>query len=295
VIAIDWGTTHFRAYRLGPDGGILDQRADACGISNLANDSFERVLDQHIGAWVEEGESLILMSGMVGSRHGWLEVPYVECPATLEDLAHGTARIQWGRSQSALIVPGLICTDQNGVPDVLRGEEVQAAGALTQLDDGEASFLLPGTHSKHLQVSDGVLQRFETHMTGEMFSVLSRHSILGRTMNTAEIDLRTFDAGVSRAKDPGGLAHHLFGVRTRVLAGELGWDESSSYLSGILIGHELAGFECSQAVYIVGADRLSELYRRALALSGTEATLISEEIAAAGLFRIGTLLQGGIA
>lgn len=288
MIAVDWGSTHMRAYLLDADGAIRERRSADTGALQIGAGRFAQALDELAGPWIEKGEGPVFMSGMVGSRQGWLEAPYVPCPATLEDIARSAVQVRWGANRSAYIVPGMCCADRDGVPDVMRGEETQAFGAVARLPAGSVALCMPGTHSKHVLLRDGVLQGFETYMTGELYSVLRQYSILGRSMDPSapEIDPAAFRAGVERAGDPGGLSHHLFGVRARALVGELALHETGSYLSGILIGHEVRSVRSADSVFIVGSQGLGELYQRAFEHCGRQVTLIDADVAATGLYRI---------
>lgn len=292
MIAVDWGSTQMRAYLLDPDGVIRGRKSADTGAMQIGAGRFSDVLEELAGPWLESEEEPVFMSGMVGSRQGWLEVPYVPCPATLEDIARGAVQVSWGANRRAYIVPGVCCADHEGVPDVIRGEETQAFGAAGRLPAGPVSLCMPGTHSKHVLFQDGVLQGFETYMTGELYSVLRQYSILGRTMDpsTPEIDAAAFRAGVERAGNPGGLSHHLFGVRARALAGELASHEAGSYLSGILIGHEVRAVRAANPVFIIGSRGLCELYLRAFEHCGIHATLMNADVAAIGLYRIRNVL-----
>jgi 2-dehydro-3-deoxygalactonokinase len=287
VIAIDWGTSGFRAYRLDSQGRILDSRSAAKGILSVPAGRFPEVLEEQVRDWIAQGEAPIVMSGMVGSRQGWVEVPYVQCPAGLAEIAAAMREVRWeaGKKQHrAWIVPGLACRDAAGVHDVMRGEEVQVLGA-----QQNGLICLPGTHSKWVLVEHEKIIRFSTYMTGEMYAVLKQHSILGRMIEEGDPDPHTFNEGVERSGEPGGLLHHLFGVRTRGLMGELGPAASASYLSGILIGHELRAFE-AKAVYLLGAPELAALYAQAAASLGIEARALNADAAARALFRLGVML-----
>ena len=220
MIAVDWGTSSLRAYRLGEDGKVLDKRSAALGILSVQDGRFAAALEGQIGDWLDAGEGPVVMSGMIGSRQGWKEAPYAQCPAGLSEIAAAMVRVEWN-GRNAWIAPGLTCRDESGVADVMRGEEVQILGAIDGIADNDAWICLPGTHSKWAQVKAQRIVRFATYMTGEVFAVMKAHSILGRMMSEGELDLHAFDAGLSRARDDGGLLHHLFGVRTRGLFGEL--------------------------------------------------------------------------
>ena len=277
MIAIDWGTTSFRAYRLGPDGQVLESRSAPKGILAVPPGGFAAVLETELGDWIKEAP--IVMSGMVGSRQGWVEVPYVPCPAGFDEIASGLREVRTG----VWVVPGVSCRDR--VPDVMRGEEVQVLGAGV-----DGLICLPGTHSKWVKVKNGRIERFSTHMTGEVYAVLRQHSILGRMMEEGETDARAFREGVERSGAAGGLLHHLFGVRTRALMGELDSAASASYLSGLLIGHELRAFPASK-LSLLGAPELVRMYMRAGEALGVEMQALDPAAGTRALFRLAGMLR----
>ncbi|HZS83187.1 MAG TPA: 2-dehydro-3-deoxygalactonokinase [Stellaceae bacterium] len=301
MIAVDWGTSSFRAYRLDAAGRIRDRRAAPAGILSVAEGGFPAALETQLGDWIEE--TPILMSGMVGSRQGWLEAPYADCPAGAAEIARLMRRVSWeGGRREAWIVPGLACRDAAAVADVMRGEETQILGAAEELPEGAAILCLPGTHSKWVRLDSGRILDFATAMTGEAFAVLRRHSILGRLMPpegaaaaiTADA---AFDAGLARAGDPGGLLHHLFGVRSRALFGEIAPAALPAYLSGVLIGRELADLLPREGgiVHIIAEPGLARLYAHALAAAGRKARILDPDCVARGLYRLAAHLpkRGG--
>ena len=289
MLAIDWGTTSFRAYRLDPAGTIVDTRSAAAGILSVEGANFAAVLEQQAGDWMAAGEMPVVMSGMIGSRQGWLEVPYATCPAGLDEIAAGMRKVAWNRE--VWIAPGLTCRDDTGVPDVIRGEETQILGVLDQLGAGRHTICLPGTHSKWVEVDHGKIVRFSTHMTGEAFAVFKAHSILGRMMKDAVTDQNAFADGVRRSADAGGLLHHLFGVRSRGLFGDLLETASASYLSGLLIGHELRAAGLSgQPVHLLCTPQLADVYRQALDVLGMESSTLDSNAVTHGLFRLASRL-----
>lgn len=281
MIAIDWGTSSFRAYRLDAHGSVLESRTSSHGILNVPAGQFPQTLEAQISGWEE---APIVMSGMVGSRQGWAEAPYVPCPAGFDEIAARLHEVRWG-GRSAWIVPGLSCRDAAGVPDVMRGEESQILGCGI-----EGTVCLPGTHSKWVEVKNGRIERFCTFMTGEVYAVLKQHSILGRMMEEGKPDAGAFAEGVRRSGEAGGLLHHLFGVRSRGLMGELGPAASSSYLSGMIIGHELRSRN-AKAFYLLGAPELAALYRQAAAALGIETRTLDAESAVRSLHRLGVMLR----
>lgn len=279
MIAIDWGTSSFRAYRLGKDGAIVESRSAPAGILSVAPGKFPETLQAQIGDW---DEAPIVMSGMVGSRQGWVEAPYVECPCGFDEIARSLKEVSWNERR-AWIVPGVLW--RGVVPDVMRGEEVQVLGA-----GQDGLFCLPGTHSKWVEVKNGRIERFSTFMTGEVYALLKQHSILGRMMEQGKPDAGAFAEGVRRSGEAGGLLHHLFGVRTRGLMGELGTAASSSYLSGIVIGHELRSQD-AKPFNLLGAPGLAALYQQAAAALGIETRTLDPNSAVRSLYRLGVMLR----
>jgi len=277
VIAVDWGTSSLRVYRLDSSGRILQSKTSDRGILNVAPGEFPRVLDEQTTGW---NERPVVMSGMVGSRQGWREAPYVPCPAGFDEIAAKLVEVRPG----AWIVPGVSCRDPAGVPDVMRGEETQILGC-----GAEGLICLPGTHSKWAEVRNGRIERFSTFMTGEAYAVLKQHSILGRMMEEGKADPSAFAQGVKRSGDEGGVLHHLFGVRTRGLMGELAAGAAASYLSGILIGHELRAQGAGE-FSVLAAAQLAALYQQAAALLGMSARLLDPDAGVRALARLGAML-----
>jgi 2-dehydro-3-deoxygalactonokinase len=284
MVAIDWGTSSLRAYRLSAEGEVLERREAPKGILAVPAGRFPQVLEEQAGDWIAAGEAPVVMSGMIGSRQGWVEAPYAKCPAGLEDFASSLKKVEWG-GKAAWIVPGLTCRDEAGVHDVMRGEETQILGVLDDLPP-ECVICLPGTHSKWVSIARKRICGFKTCMTGEVFAVLKTHSILGRMIEGEAFDGSAFLDGVKRSGQPGGLLHQLFGVRTRGLFGELTPGASGAYLSGILIGHELRQAEGAKRIFLLGAQELTDLYAKAAGTLGIQTKLLDQHAATVGLFRL---------
>ncbi|HEY7581245.1 MAG TPA: 2-dehydro-3-deoxygalactonokinase [Acetobacteraceae bacterium] len=288
MIGVDWGTTSFRAFRIRQDGSVRDRRIALKGLLNVPDSRFADTLREEVGPWLAAGERHVLLSGMIGSRQGWKEAPYLPCPAGASDVAAALVEIEfdWGQVK---LVPGLSAVDEAGVAEVMRGEETQVFGVLDAMGGGGLA-CLPGTHSKWVRVEHGRIVGFSTHMTGESFGALRGHTILGRMMREGPADGAPFDQGVRRSGDPGGLLHHIFGARALVLAGRLAETEAAAYLSGILIGHEvraaLAG-RAGQVVHVIGTPELTLLYGRAISAHGGYPERHDGEAAARGLALIG--------
>ncbi len=282
ILAIDWGTTSLRAWLADGEGRILRRAASAEGILAVGEGGFPAALGRLVGDWPK---APAFAAGMIGSRQGWIEAPYASCPAGVDDLARGLARVEAPGVGSLAIVPGVSRLDAEGVPDVMRGEESQVLGARR-----DGVFVLPGTHSKWVEVSGGRIVWFATFMTGEVFAVLSQHSILGRLMSGAGEDEAAFALGLERGGGSGaGLLHALFSARTLGLFGKLPETGLRSYLSGLLIGAELSGaaqFVRGRTVGVIGAPALAARYVEALARAGWQADALGEETVVAGLRRI---------
>jgi 2-dehydro-3-deoxygalactonokinase len=290
MIAVDWGTSSLRVYRLDGTGSVLEMRSSSRGILSVEKGNFAAVLEAQAKDWIAAGDGPVMISGMIGSRQGWLEVPYVTCPAGFEEIVAGMRKVTWDGG-TAWIAPGLTCRDEAGIPDVMRGEEVQILGVLDRLGPGAHTVCLPGTHSKWVEVTDGRIMRFTTHMTGEAFAVFKAHSILGRMMKDGASDLAAFEDGVRRSADAGGLLHHLFGVRTRGLFGELTEAIAASYLSGMLIGHEIRSVHGRRGrLYVLCSAQLAEIYGRAFSVLGIEANALDPDSVTKGLFRLAARL-----
>lgn len=284
-VALDWGTTNLRAFRIAADGTMLDRRERPLGLQSIKNANFAGAFRDVVGDWMNDpSRPTALMCGMVGSAQGWIEAPYVKCPASAAELASSLA-VAPDPHFDIRIVPGLRCQGAGG-PDVMRGEETQLVG--TGLGDGV--YCLPGTHSKWAIVESGRIQRFATFMTGELFATARKHTILGRSMVDATHDPAAFAKGFVRAQGPGGLLNHLFMVRTTALLEGLKPAEAPSYLSGLLIAHEIAAAKewCKPArVVVVGAGPLVQNYAVALAMANVEAAAVNgEHASAAGLYAI---------
>ncbi|HEX9905493.1 MAG TPA: 2-dehydro-3-deoxygalactonokinase [Propylenella sp.] len=280
LIGVDWGTTSFRAFLLDAEGAVLDRRTGPHGILSVKDSGFGGVLTGQVGGWLEKAQLPVVMSGMIGSRQGWIEAPYVTTPAGVADLAAALVRVSFEAAE-VHVVPG-VETANAAMRDVMRGEETQVFGALLERGLDRARFLLPGTHSKWVQAEAGRIARFSTYMTGEIFAACRDHTILGRLIEQGEGDPAVFLRGVrqgARAGSPGALLNRLFGVRTAGLFGEIAGAALGDYLSGLLIGAEIAdaGSQATGPVFIVASHDLAERYRTATAELGVDAEAVPSE------------------
>ena len=294
AIGVDWGTSSLRAYRLGAGAAVLERREAARGIMAIEGGAFEAALEETVGDWLDAAsEAPVVLSGMIGSRQGWREAPYLACPADVAELAAALLPVDLARGRRIWIAPGLSHRDAGGTPDVMRGEEVQILGARDALGHGPAMVCLPGTHSKWARVDGGRVMGFATHMTGEVFEAVRGHTILGRMIDVDAWDEAAFLAGLERARETGGLLSHLFGVRAKGLFGDLDEATAGAYLSGLMIGHEFGaalGSAADVPIALIGAGRLVELYATALAHFGHAGQTLPSDVAAIGHMHLANAL-----
>jgi 2-dehydro-3-deoxygalactonokinase len=289
LVAVDWGTSSLRAARIAADGTVLEQRASARGILGVPAGGFADVLAQTCGDWLQ-GDALCLVSGMAGSRQGWREAPYCPCPAGFAELGRALCWVEPGR---IALAPGLRC-EHDGVPDVMRGEEVQIFGAMSLLAQADGVFVLPGTHSKWAQVRGGAVERFTTFMTGECYALLRQHSILARTLPAEDgaLQAEPFLRGVRQARAAGTLLASAFSARTLALFEQLEGSAAPSYLSGLVIGEELrAQGPLPASVVLVGSAALAQRYALALAAFGVASRSLGPEATWRGLWELALTLE----
>lgn len=278
LIAVDWGTTSLRCYLVGSDGTILARHEAPDGILAVAGGDFAGVLSRALSGLGDHGEGLpIIMSGMIGSRQGWFEAPYVRCPASLADIAARLQVLETPFRNDVYLVPGLdVMTAAPAAPDVMRGEETQILGAAAAHGTTSGLFVLPGTHSKWVRVTDETITSFATYMTGEVFAALKDHTILGRPIVDGGDDPGSFARGVAQSSAsgaPGSLLNAVFSARTLYLAGDLPADGIEAYLSGLLIGSEVraaCGQPDDQPLYVMAGSTLAGLYVKAAAIIGVK-------------------------
>ena len=300
LIALDWGTSSLRAYLMGRGGALLERRSQPWGIQHLPEGGFVAAFRGIAGDWRDRLPALpLLAAGMIGSRQGWQEVPYVECPADPAAIAAGIVAFESGCG-TLHIVPGL---RQGGrLPDVMRGEETQILGALASNPElvAESLFVLPGTHCKWADIRGGRVVRFTTYLTGELYAVLRDHSIVGRPAKEANVQPAaagadtSFLRGLQTAKESvaEGIAGRLFTTRTLFLNGELSAPQTLEYLSGLLIGEEIrsaiAGLHGSLCppIVLLGDAGLCDRYRMALAVFGIDRVQVFGETGPAGFWQI---------
>ncbi|RBP15923.1 2-keto-3-deoxygalactonate kinase [Roseiarcus fermentans] len=291
LIGVDWGSSNVRAYLMTGGGTILDAIASADGVATVAPGAFAATFRRLVGGWLDQWPALpVLASGMVGSRNGWREAPYVPCPADARAIAADLLAVE-AAGRRVLIVPGLSCESEDGQPDVMRGEEVEILGIATQ---GARLVVLPGSHCKWVAVDEEEIARFQTFVTGELFAALRDHTLIGAFARTAPMGApgEAFARGVLRGAsaaqgaDGSGLIGALFGARSLPLTGKLAEADAGDYLSGLLIGAEIVEARRRfprENPQVAGASALAQRYLAAFAVLGERASAAPPGAAARGL------------
>jgi len=284
LIALDWGTSNLRASLLGEDGQVIESRAAAGGVMAVPEQRFEAALMALAGDWIEAHRCPLIASGMIGSRQGWREAPYAECPAGLAQVAAQLVQVELTAGVTLHIVPGLSCIGPDGQDDVMRGEETQLWGAA--LEPGSCC-VLPGTHAKWAWLGEGgSVRAFQTFMTGELYAVLVQHSILGRLMQHGDARPEAFAQGVELGlAEHANATHAIFAARTAGLMGRIEPQGLPDFLSGLLIGIEIGSstrHAAPASVAVLGDEALCGRYATALGLAGIGHRRVREDATTRG-------------
>jgi 2-dehydro-3-deoxygalactonokinase len=298
-IILDWGTTSFRALLVAPDGAVQDRIETEDGIQSVRDSDFLGVLQRAIAPWrAAYGLLPVYAAGMIGSRNGWTEMPYVPAPARAEDFAAQVKVVLLPDGGTITFLPGLTDHSARPFPDVMRGEETQLVGFGLERD---ATVVLPGTHAKWAHISGGRIATFQTFVTGEIFGTLSRHSFLSKVAREpATPNWDAFLKGVALVRDakrPAGLLTHLFSVRTGWLSGGLVPEQMTDYLSGLVVASEfreakaLGWFKDGERIAVVGDDHLVEVYERVAGAFGLSLEPASEDAAVRGCLAIAQIAE----
>jgi 2-dehydro-3-deoxygalactonokinase len=289
IIAVDWGTSRFRAYLIADHEAILGRVESDEGIAHLSGRPHRDVFLEHCQAWLaEHPAAMIVLVGMVGSRNGWVEVPYVEPPASTAVVAARCATITLDGARKAYVVPGVRASAPYG-SDVMRGEEVLGFGA------AEAGVVcLPGTHSKWVIVRGQSIVDLRTFVTGELFALVRDGSFIASLGRPGE-SACAFERGLSAAHAPEGLLATLFTARAGVLDGSLPPEGVGDYVSGLLIGTEIIRAQAifnPKAVTVVGSPDLAHRYEIAMRQCGIEVSVVpSEQAFVRGVMRIAAEIE----
>jgi 2-dehydro-3-deoxygalactonokinase len=289
-LALDWGTTNLRAWVVADDGSVSHMQELPFGVSRIGKGEAAATFHDKIRPAMKAEGLPAIIAGMAGSTLGWVEVPYVDCPADADSLSAQLTMVE-GESPPVAIVPGLRGRGIDG-PDVMRGEETQLIGWLAQDErrrKGRRIVCHPGTHAKWVLVEDGKIVRFVTAMTGELFAVMTTYSVL-RT-DDGPADDAAFSQGLEAAGDGSALAARLFTARARMVGGGgLKAESVRSYLSGLLIGADvistpkLLGADVHTPIALIGDAKLCASYKAAMDHKGLPAEVYDgEEAVLSGL------------
>ena len=286
-VGVDWGSSSFRAYRFDEQGLLVAQISADKGIREIqppTAEQYENVLFQLIGDWLIDGD-IVLLSGMITSRSGWVETPYFACPVDVTTIA-ASAQCVNARNVQLRFLPGI--KQEGPTPDVMRGEELLLLGAANL--QGASTIILPGTHSKWAAMRGTELSRFRTVITGELFEIIHNNSLLGAIFTSSAFDENSFLEGVQLGYETTTLVSDLFTLRSSVLLGHTSSDVQHSRLSGMLIGNEIReGLQLIGAeddVVLVGAQSLCSLYQLAFKRIGINARLYTDVAAVSGFQQV---------
>ena len=289
---VDWGTSSFRLWVLSREGNTLAERSNLFGMSTLKPTEFEGVLEASLLELGIGTEIPAVICGMAGAAQGWHEAKYVDLPASLEDLPHHTVIVPCKSGRDVRIIPGLAQRNEDA-PNVLRGEETLLLGAMVE-GELRRTVCMPGTHSKWVSYKGGVVTRFSTAMTGELFALLSQKSTLSHYTDDSLINADDLTVFTNAVRDvmaqPERFLETLFSVRAGPLLQVGGYENGmSSRLSGLLIGLEIAGMkrELPNHIILISSGKLSVLYSHAFDIAGVSHTNLSAgELARVGLFHV---------
>ena len=280
-IAADWGTTHIRAWAIGEEDNVLAFRESNEGMKDLQQNQFEPVLLKLIESWLDDTKvTTVIACGMVGSKQGWVETPYLKTPCVPIDNQQLAIATTKDNRIKVNFVPGVM---QNNLADIMRGEETQIAGFINKNPDFNGVVCLPGTHTKWVNVKEGQITSFKTFMTGELFGVISNHTLIRHSISIKGWNQAGFEAGIHEGfNKPGSIASDLFSLRAESIVNDLDRDEARSTLSGLLLGVELNGAQSyweNNNVTIIGSQLLSNNYHQGLKILGGKSQLFSLETA----------------
>jgi len=280
-IAADWGTTHIRAWAIGEEDNVLAFRESNEGMKDLQQNQFEPVLLKLIESWLDDTKvTTVIACGMVGSKQGWVETPYLKTPCVPIDNQQLVIATTKDNRIKVNFVPGVM---QNNLADIMRGEETQIAGFINKNTDFNGVVCLPGTHTKWVNVKEGQITSFKTFMTGELFGVISNHTLIRHSISIKGWNQAGFEAGIHEGfNNPGSIASDLFSLRAESIVNDLDRDQARSTLSGLLLGVELNGAQTfweNSNVIIIGSQLLSNNYLQGLKILGGQSQLFSLETA----------------
>ena len=259
-IAVDWGTTSFRAY-LMVNNDVLENVETNDGMKFVQNQHFEETLVRIIEPWLDHKHKIeILASGMVGSKQGWIEAPYQKTPCNLNNIQFISPSVKDNRFHLK-IFSGI---SQDNTPDVMRGEETQIAGFLYDNPNFNGSICLPGTHSKWVNLKSYNIHEFTTYLTGELYEIVKKYSILKHSLNTTRLEDEIVKSAANLIiENPSFISNKLFEIRAENLLKNSNQTSNNSKLVGYLLGIELSGSKTyweDKDLVIIGSSNLNKYY-----------------------------------
>ena len=283
-IAVDWGSSSFRAYLFDSSCDQIDFYSSATGIKAVSNEDFNTVLSEQIGHWISRGDT-ILLAGMITSRNGWMESDYIPCPANLNSIVSHLGRLQLPDLE-LLFLPGV---SQSDPPDVMRGEELQLLGA--EVKHGEGLYIMPGTHSKWANVERSAVREFRTIPTGEIFDLVVNHSLMGALSVPSSLNETAFVEGVEAGFSSSTVMSDLFSARSSVILGYQTGNRSYSWISGLLIGSEIREGKSMMPFHtrpakLIGSAELCKKYLIAFRAIGIEALAVDVDVTTLGFQKV---------
>lgn len=290
VIAVDWGSSSFRAYLLDSNDRLIDSCRNNYGVLNLQI-PFVEVLKRSCVTWLRDYPvEQILLAGAIGSREGWIETEYAPSSALQNDIRKFSNQVTTDLNCKVEILPGLRGETPYGGVDVMRGEELQLLGLMSQLPTHNSSIVcLPGTHCKWVHIRDGEVLTFASFMTGELFALLLQNSnSIGNLIRTQDFNQEAFIQGVEEQKllsdqleYTASLLHRLISLRAKLVTQDLQTTSEYSYLSGLLLAQEIecarSLFNFQQEVILVSDDKLALAYGSALKIYGNTVQIQNSE------------------
>ncbi len=290
LIAVDWGSSQFRAYLLDGNGKIIEKIEHNRGIFTTREDSFKDVLYSSCGRWFDYAPGIpVFMCGMIGSREGWVETEYLKCPITVKELGKRLVNVPGEQDNPIFIAPG-ITSDKFAFTDVMRGEETLIFGLSPESRPG-GIVCLPGTHSKWVSVNGNRINDFATFLTGELYASIKTSGSIRPAIKYEDFDEDAFKEGIRISRAPGGLSHHVFSIRSRLVTGESSYGIHAGYLSGLLIGAEISAgltlYPDTGIITLVANTLLARQYGLAFSLFDiSTASIPAEAVAASGLWKL---------
>jgi len=288
LVVGDWGSTRLRLWGLS-NWKVISKYCGMSLVSGSTRSEYAAALIAAINKLkvVDENEAYppVVLSGMVGSREGWEQIPYCEKDKLPHLMAASVEAVRPGLH--VWITPGLSQTDP---PDIMRGEETQISGFLDRDPQYNGFVCLPGTHTKWVEIVDGNVRRIQTVMTGELFDLIVSKSVLRHSIS-AEMDEQTFVSSFRSALlDPAGSLSKIFELRSSDVLQITSCKSVEDFISGLLIGIEIKSMLdriSGQIISVIGNGHISSRYLIALHdLNFTAQYLDGDEASLRGLIKI---------